>query len=403
MSKEGIMSKEEIMSREEIIDLCCKHLAIQKILSVKYMHNLTPENWGYICLKIGVMGWDKVIILNLLVHHRVSIANRSNDINILNYAFSLINGGNINIEKLEIIRLLLKYGANSLEPRVDNRTLLMDMAYRLSKIDNYELFVELIRILDEYDQLNINSTDLNGRTLLMYLCRESSFYNIKIQFIKLLIDKHQADIFIRDNNGNNALMNSIIPYITTIIPRTILLENRNQLIQLFIERGVDINLVNNNGMNLLFLLYHHRQQVSSEIHLLLCTSYSINSIDNGYSMNAIQYLCAILHLKHPQLQLYLTQILSRFSDIDALYNALIYKSSDQRSAFEYITQYGTQEHKDLAQIICCKVERRELLTYISAIKKIHKCNIIQLCLYKMSKSSGTHLLRGLGDKLGKAI
>ena len=401
-----------MMDKDEIIYLCTQHLQIKQISADQYMSKLTLDTWGYICLKIAVMVWDKAIILNLLKYHGVRITNIQRDINIFNYAISLINGTNINSQKLEIIRLLLEYGATPLDPCacVNNRTLLMDMSYRLSRIDNYEAFVELISILDEYKLLNINSTDSNGQTALMYLCRETSFYNIKIQFIKLLIDKYQADVFIRDNNGNNALMNSIMPYITTIIPRDTLLENRNQLIRLFMESRVDINIVNNNGMNLLYLLYHHRQKVSPEIHLLLCTPHSINSIDNGcYNMNALQYLCAILHLKQPQLQLYLTQILSKFSDIDALYNALMHKSRDQRSAFEYITQYGSQEHKDLAQIICCKVERRELLTYISATKKIDKnslncSNIIQLCLFKMGIIPyGTYLLRGVGNKLGKAI
>ena len=396
-----------MISKEEIIDICREHLAMNAITADQYMFALTDENWKYICLKIAVSSWDKVLILNLLVHHKVSITNISNDINILNYAFSLINGTNIDINKLEIIRLLLDHGATFEEQSMSthNRTALMDMAHRLSRVDNYDLFVELIRILDEYRQLHINSLDSNGQTFLMHLCQEQSFYNIKIPFIKLLIDIYGANPFIVDNNGYNALMLALIPRrITTRMDRSILLNNRDQLMQLFIGMGVDINIVNNNGMNALFLLYSHRQTVSPEIHSLLCTSQSINNIDTIYNMNALQYLTFQVQIYNPynrQQQLYLTQILSTFRDIGALYNALMYKYIGQRSAFEYIFQCGISGHKNLAQIICCKVKRQEFLTYISATKKNKSKpnNKIQLCFMAMNATFKNYLGKQIANKL----
>jgi len=415
MSREEIMSKEEKMSREEIIDKCRKYLYTQKIID-QYMFALTDENWRYICLKIAVSSWDKALILNLLVHHTVSITNISNDINILNYAFSLINGTNIDINKLEIIRLLLDYGATFEEQSMsaNKRTALMDMAHRLSRIDNYELFVELMRILDEYRQLHINSTDSNGQTFLMHLCQEQSFYNIKIPFIKLLINIYGADPSIVDNNGYNVLMLVLIPHRTTRIDHSILLNNRDQLVQLFIDIGIDINIVNDSGMNPLFLLYNHRQTVSPEIHSLLCTSQSINNIDTVYNMNALQYLTFQVQIYNPynrQQQLYLTQILSMFRDrdIEALHNALMYKSierqtssfKEQISAFEYILQCGTSEHKNLARRICYKAARVNLLTYISATKekKSKPNNKVQLCFMVMSVKFKNYLGKQVADKL----
>lgn len=399
----------ERMGREEIIDKCRKYLYTQMIID-QYMSALTDENWRYICLKIAVSSWDKALILNLLVHHTVSITNISNDINILNYAFSFINDANIDINKLEIIRLLLEHGATFEEQSMsaNNRAALMDMAHRLSRVDNYELFVELIRILDEYGQLHINSTDSNGKTFLMYLCQESSFYNIKIPFIELLITTYHADPSIVDNNGYNAIMQALLPYRTTKrIDNSILLNNRNQLVQLFIEMGVDTNIANNRGMNPLFLLYNHRQIVSPEIHSLLCTPQSINNIDTIYNMNALQYLTFQVQIYNPhnrQQQLYLTQILSKFidRDIGALYNALMYKSiGQQRSAFEYILEFGTSEHKNLAQIICYKVARQEFLTYISATKKNKSKpnNKIQLCFMAMTVTFKNYLGKQIADKL----
>jgi hypothetical protein len=408
MSREEQMNTEEKMSREEIIDKCRKYLYTQKIID-QYMFALTDENWRYICLKIAVSSWDKALILNLLVHHKVSITNISNDINILNYAFSLINGTNIDINKLEIIRLLLDHDATFEEQSMsaNNRTALMNMAHRLSRVDNYELFVELIRILDEYRQLDINRTDSNGQTFLMHLCQEQSFYNIKIPFIKLLIDIYGADPSIVDNNGYNALMLVLIPRrITTRMDRSILLNNRDQLVQLFIEMDVDINIVNDNGMNPLFLLYNHRQTVSPEIHSLLCTPQSINNIDTIYNMNALQYLTFQVQIYNPhntQQRVYLTQILSTFrnKDIDALYNALMYKSIGQRSAFEYIFQCNTSEHKELARRICRKVARVNLLTYIKSIKekKSKPNNKIQLCFMAMGIKFKNYLGKQIVDKL----
>lgn len=115
-----------------------------------------------------------------------------------------------------------------------------------------------------------------------------------------------------------------------------------------------------------------------------------------------------INIEQRSCPLFLTQLLSTFTDIDVLYNALMHKTENHISAFEQIAKYGTLEHKDLAQIICCKVERRELVTYMSNIKKNiaplphNYNNVIKYCFYKMAQKSGIYLLRNTVNKLGKA-
>lgn len=259
------------IDRDQIIQYCCKALLDKGLNANQYMGALTLINCKYTCIKIAVLARNKSLILQLLVHHKVDIKNTSNgDMPIFSYLFSLLNGSNINTQIIEIIELLLEHGAD-IHTRIGNRTLLMDMAYRLTKIDNYESVTKLLQILCE-GGLDINAIDKYGYTALIYLCRESSFYNKKIEFIQLLIN-YGADIFIRDDCNRDALMHVLINAFSTetqtVIPYSIIIANRNGLLELLIQNGADINAQDYTGKTPLYMLHFLRRGVSFEVHTLL--------------------------------------------------------------------------------------------------------------------------------------
>jgi len=180
----------------------------------------------------------------------------------------------------------------------------------------------------------------------------------------------------------------------------------DQIIRLLLQKyHVDINVLDKHHIYPLFYLYSSPSRYRPfELHSLLWSPQSINDHNNLYSMNAIQKLCKRLYSdKSLYLYNYLTEILSSFMDINTLYSALIHTAySYELSAFQYINQSGSQEHKDLLKIIYYKVKRSPLLIYVNIIKNkmsLPHRNKIQLLLHKM-RIMHNYGLRGVLSNIG---
>ncbi|ORX41400.1 ankyrin [Piromyces finnis] len=91
---------------------------------------------------------------------------------------------------------------------------------------------EIVKMLFDYGA-NVNFRNNIGETALLYLCK----CNLSLDIIKLLIDKYKAKIYDVDNYGNTLLHK--------FCKRRS--DNDVKLFNFLIEKGLDINKVNNEG------------------------------------------------------------------------------------------------------------------------------------------------------------
>ncbi|ORX42230.1 ankyrin [Piromyces finnis] len=91
---------------------------------------------------------------------------------------------------------------------------------------------ELVKILFDYGA-NVNFRNNEGETAILYLCQ----CNISLNIIKLLIDKYKAKIYDVDKYGNTLLHKFCKRHG----------DNDVKLFTFLIEKGLDINKVNNDG------------------------------------------------------------------------------------------------------------------------------------------------------------
>lgn len=204
-------------------------------------------------------------------------------------------------DQIEVVKLLLKRGADPNLRDIEGLTALMLSAQRSS----YENSPEIVKLLveggadpniqDTYgwnglitavssstnnnsletvkllldNGADVNMQDYEGETALMNV----NFYtsNNASETVKLLLERG-ADITLRDNNGDTILMKTIHCVYNYY--------NSLECMKLLLEKGTDVNLQNNDGQTVLMLLVSDSSSLPEFMKLLLENGADINLQDN---------------------------------------------------------------------------------------------------------------------------
>lgn len=392
------------MNKDQIIQICTNSILYRGYDIRKYTKKFQSKFWGYHCMISAIYDCNKSLILDLILNHNININNTPNNyMCILKDAFGALKSTyRILPQAIDIIHILLEHVEDiNMDDSIGTTVL-----SHLIKVNDYNIIRQLIHLLWQYG-LDINIRDDHGRTILMNLCIQKATHETN-ELFEILITRYGASVHIVDNYGYSLLRYAIMAYDA---------EFGDQILQLLLQKyNVSVDVVDSgNGLYPLWNFYaspFKKKSIPFEIHSLLWSPQNISNHDNYYGKNAIQHLCRQLYHNRNRtnhLYDYLTDVLSRFRDINILYDAITYKSGSKYdpSVFEYITTYGSQEHKDLLQIIYCKHKRAPLLIYIDAIKKSDNalsphCNKIQLLFHKMGIKFGMYYIpRQILKNMGK--
>lgn len=135
-----------------------------------------------------------------------------------------------NADRINIIKLLVENGAD-VNITIRDGVWQTDVNTALMKAVTHNNSTNIIKLLLDYGA-NINTTDIYGRTALMYAAK--SYYN-RPEIIKLLLD-YGANINATDIYGQTALMGA---------------DNNPEIIKLFLDYGANINATDKKGETVL--------------------------------------------------------------------------------------------------------------------------------------------------------
>jgi len=380
-----------------------------KDLKIDFQPHLYPdsEKWLGACMIVALYYGQIDLVTHLLQDFSFDINAVLFDYSTpLMYAFKFIGLNkqikDIQVKTIQILDLLIENGAN-MNVIYKWESLLMHIISDPSR--NCKQKIELLQLFLSHG-VNFDAIDYEG-TLLIYICRIPIYKFVdrfgyitddKNKIVEYLIHTCKANPHLVDMHGRNALMYEIESYKYYSQRCHKPFEHRTTLIfEILIKSGVNVEHIDKYGNTALSLLYQSELVLPTELHLRLCTPFSINFVTMRFNqktaMNAIQWLCLSIN-ELPEFDTshfyqYLIDLLSNLKHIDRLYDAIMI--GGHLSAYESIkridhitlddieTEYSDDlifithtKHIALLQELICKVKRKKLLTFLHAIRqKVH--------------------------------
>jgi hypothetical protein len=312
-------------------------------LKIDFKHHLDQdsEEWWGACLIVALYYCQIDLVTHLLQDFSFDInAVLFNYSTPLMYAFKFIGLNkqikDIQVKTIQIIDLLIENGAN-VNITYKEEPLLMHIIFY--SLQNCKQKIELLQLFLSHGA-NFDITDYEGKTLLIRICGIPIYSFVdkfgyitddKNKIVEYLIYTCKANPHLVDMHERNALMyeiesyeyysqqcNKIFKYTTTFIS------------EILIKSGVNVDHVDKYANTALSLLYQSELVLPTELHLRLCTPFSVNyttiQFNGNTSMNAIQWLCLSIN-KSPEFDTshfyqYLIDLLSNLKHIDRLYYAI---------------------------------------------------------------------------------
>ncbi|XP_023316271.1 uncharacterized protein LOC106649359 [Trichogramma pretiosum] len=193
---------------------------------------------------------------------------------------------------LEVIKLLLKSGANANVVDKRGRTPLHLIFSQFSDGTEYETNLELFRLLIKAKS-DVNKTDENGNSPMFYLLDRDLCIDNKKKTLEILL-QNGADV-----THVNKFGDSIMHYIFGCKNR----KERDifELVELFLKYGAHVNATDKRGMTPLHLICSQLSNITDRGHefaiytikLLLSNGANINTVD-GLGITPINLLCSQL-------------------------------------------------------------------------------------------------------------
>lgn len=196
-----------------------------------------------------------------------------------------LSGNNI---KIDLIKFLIENGCSVNDRNKNNLTPL------LSATKNASIDLEIVKYLCEEANAEINIKDNDGNTPILSALK----FTKKLELIKYFIDRG-ADVTTLDNEKRNPL-HCLLIKVNNFQRYPLLFENRNninlnfkdikainELVTHFIKAGVDINLIDKNGMTPLHYAFSDDNQFDVEIISMLIRHGADAGIKNNREQSAV--------------------------------------------------------------------------------------------------------------------
>jgi ankyrin repeat protein len=120
--------------------------------------------------------------------------------------------------------------------------------------------------------VNVDFKDFKGRTPLMHLASRKQTSEEQMRYTKEMIEEHNANIKIQDNNGNTALIYAVMS------------NNLPMVKALLINKNLYVNIINNFGFNALMIGSKYGASLSVMKYLLDCGANIYTKNNNGESL-----------------------------------------------------------------------------------------------------------------------